>query len=165
MVLHPLHNVHYGFACFSNNLIVWVNVHVHTENFSFQCIHSLSLIVHQSHAVFLSCICILCLCVSNAILNIGFLLCFHSHLQILVMAPKESKTIKTKAKRVSASSSKRAIVFDQTTFETVTKEQRFENVIQYRKIWPELEINLDELPLAIHRNLQCRNWLSLCKDL
>ena len=81
------------------------------------------------------------------------------------MAPKKSKTIKTKAKRVSASSSKPAIVFDQTTFETVTKEQRFENVIQYRKIWPERQINLDELPLAIHRNLQCRNWLSLCKDL
>lgn len=64
------------------------------------------------------------------------------------MAPKKSKTIKTKAKRVSASSSKPAIVFDQITFQTVTNEQRFENVIQYRKIWPERQINLDELPLA-----------------
>jgi len=92
------------------------------------------------------------------------------------MAPKKSKTIKTKAKRVSASSSKPAkrvsassskpaIVFDKTTFETVTKAQRFENVIQHWTIWPEREINLDELPLAVHRNLQCRNWLSLCKDL
>ena len=26
-------------------------------------------------------------------------------------------------------------------------------------------MNLDELPLSVHRNLQCRNWLSLCKDL
>ena len=92
------------------------------------------------------------------------------------MAPKKSKTIKTKAKRVSASlfkpaervsasSSKPAIVFDKTTFETVTKAQRFENVIQHWTIWPEREINLDELPLAVHRNLQCRNWLSLCKGL
>ena len=81
------------------------------------------------------------------------------------MAPKKSKTIKTKAKRVFASSSKRANVFDETTFDTVTNAQRFENVIQYWKIWPEREINLDELPLAVHRNLQCRNWLSLCKDL
>ena len=40
------------------------------------------------------------------------------------MAPKKSKTIKTKAKRVFASSSKPAIVFDQITFETVTNEQR-----------------------------------------
>ena len=69
-----------GLHVFKNNLTVWVNVHVHTEIFSFQCIHSLTLIVHQYHAVFLSCICTLCLCVSNAILNIGFLLCFHSHL-------------------------------------------------------------------------------------
>ena len=71
------------------------------------------------------------------------------------MALKKSKTIKTKAKRVSASSSEPAIVFDQIRFETVTKEQRFENVIQYRNIWPEF----------VHRNRQCRNWLSLCKDL
>ena len=81
------------------------------------------------------------------------------------MAPKKSKTIKTKAKRVSASLSKSTIVFDQITFQTITNEQRFENVIQYRKIWPERQINLDELPLTVHRNLQCRNWLSLCKDL
>ena len=81
------------------------------------------------------------------------------------MAPKKSKTIKTKAKKVSASSSKPANVFDETTFDTITNAQRFENVIQYWKIWPEREINLDELPLAVHRNLQCRNWLSLCKDL
>ena len=63
------------------------------------------------------------------------------------MALKKSKTIKTKAKRVSASSSEPAIVFDQIRFETVTKEQRFENVIQYRNIWPEF----------VHRNRQCRN--------
>ena len=69
------------------------------------------------------------------------------------MAPKKSKTIKTKAKRVSASSSKPTIVFDQIRFETITNEQRFENIIQYRKIWSEQQINLDELPLAIHRNL------------
>ena len=81
------------------------------------------------------------------------------------MAPKKFKTIKTKAKRVSASSSNPAFVFDQIKFKTVTNEQRFENVIQYRKIWPERQINLDELPLAVHTNLQCRNWLSLCKDL
>ena len=81
------------------------------------------------------------------------------------MAPKKSKTIKTKAKRVSASSSNPAIVFDQITFKTVTNSQRFENVIQYRKIWPERQINVDELPFTVHTNLQCRNWLSLCKDL
>ena len=73
------------------------------------------------------------------------------------MAPKKSKTITTKAKRVSTLSSKPAIVFDQITFQTVTNEQRFENVIQYRNIWPKQQINLDELLLAIHRNLQCRN--------
>ena len=81
------------------------------------------------------------------------------------MAPKKSKTIKTKAKRVSASSSKPANVFDETMLDTVTNAQRFENVIQHWNIWPKQEINLDELPLAVHRNLQCRNWLSLCKDL
>ena len=81
------------------------------------------------------------------------------------MAPKKSKTIKPKAKRVSASSSEPAIAFDETRFETITNEQRFENVIQYRNIWPERQINLDELPLSVHRNLQCRNWLSLSKDL
>ena len=81
------------------------------------------------------------------------------------MAPKKSKTIKTKAKRVSASSSKTAIVFDQIMFQTETNEQRFQNVIQHRNIWPEQQINLDELPLSVHRNLQSRNWLSLCKDL
>ena len=81
------------------------------------------------------------------------------------MAPKKFKTIKTKAKRVSASSSEPAFVFDQIRFQRVTNEQRFENVIQYRKIWPERQINLDELPLAVHTKLQCRNWLSLCKYL
>ena len=73
------------------------------------------------------------------------------------MAPKKSKTIKTKGKRMSASSSNPAIVFDQITFKIVTNEQRFENVIQYRKIWLEPQINLDELPLTVHTNLQCRN--------
>ena len=43
------------------------------------------------------------------------------------MAPKKSKTIKTKAKRVSTSSSEPTIVFDHIRFETVTNEQRFEN--------------------------------------
>ena len=61
------------------------------------------------------------------------------------MAPKKSKTIKTKAKRVSTSS-KPAIVFDQITFQTVTNEQMFQNLIQYRNIWPKQQINL-----------QCRN--------
>ena len=73
------------------------------------------------------------------------------------MAPKRSKTIKTKAKRVHASSSEPAIAFDEIRFETVTDEQRFENVIQHRNIWPERQINLDELPISVHRNLQCRN--------
>ena len=81
------------------------------------------------------------------------------------MAPKKSKTIKTKAKRVSASSSEPAIAFNQIRFQRVTNVQRFENVIQFRKIWQERKINLDELPFSVHRNLQCRNWLSLCKDL
>ena len=79
------------------------------------------------------------------------------------MAPKKSKTIKTKAKRVSTKA--KAIVFDQITFQTVTNEQRFQNLIQYRNIWPEWQINLDELSLSVHQNLQCRNWLSLCNDL
>ena len=73
------------------------------------------------------------------------------------MAPKKSITIKTKAESVSASLSKPAIMFDEIRFETVTNDQRFENIIQYRNIWPERQINLDELPLSIHRNLQCRN--------
>ena len=81
------------------------------------------------------------------------------------MAPKKSKTIKTKAKRVFAPSSKPTIVFDQIMFQTVANKQRFENLIQYRNIWPERKINLDELPLSFHRNLQCRKWLSLCKYL
>ena len=81
------------------------------------------------------------------------------------MAPKKSKNIKTKAKRVFASSSNPTIVFDQIKFKTVANEQSFENVIQYRKIWPERQINLDELSLAVHTNLECRNWLPLCKDL
>ena len=37
-----------------------------------------ALIVFMHHVVFFSCICTLCLCVSNAVLNIGFLLFFHS---------------------------------------------------------------------------------------
>ena len=41
----------------------------------------------------------------------------------------------------------------------------FDTLIKYKSIWPERQINLDELPLFVHRNLQCRNWLSLCKDL
>ena len=69
------------------------------------------------------------------------------------MAPMKSKTIKIKAKRVSTSSSEPAIVFDQITFQTVTNEQMFQNLIQYRNIWPERQINLDELPLFVHRNL------------
>ena len=81
------------------------------------------------------------------------------------MAPKKFKTIKTKAKRVSTSSSKPAIVFDQITFKMVTNKQRFQNLIHYRNIWPERQINLDELPLSVHQNLQCWNWLPLCKDL
>nr|POE75200.1 hypothetical protein CFP56_76793 [Quercus suber] len=81
------------------------------------------------------------------------------------MAPKKSKTIKTKAKRVFASSYEPAIAFDQIRFETVTDEQRFDKVIQHRNIWPERQINLDVLPPFVHSNLQCRNWLSLCKDL
>ena len=81
------------------------------------------------------------------------------------MAPKKSKTIKTKAKRVSTSSSKPAIMFDQIMFQMVTNKQRFQNVIQHRNIWPERQINLNELSLSIHWNLQSRNWLSLCKDL
>ena len=67
------------------------------------------------------------------------------------MAPKKSKTIKTKAKRVSTKA--KAIVFDQITFQTITNQQRFQNLIQYRNIWPERQINLNELPLSVHWNL------------
>ena len=81
------------------------------------------------------------------------------------MARKMSKTIKTKAKRVSGSSSKPVVAFNQIRFETVTNEQMFETLIKDRSIWAERQINLDELPLSVHRNLQCRNWLTLCKDL
>ena len=81
------------------------------------------------------------------------------------MARKKSKTIKTKAKRVSGSSSKLVVAFNQIRFETVTNEQMFETLIKDRSIWAERQINLDELPLSVHRNLQCRNWLTLCKDL
>ena len=81
------------------------------------------------------------------------------------MARKKSKTIKTKAKRVSGSSSKPVVAFNQIRFETVTNEKMFETLIKDRSIWAERQINLDELPLSVHRNLQCRNWLTLCKDL
>ena len=81
------------------------------------------------------------------------------------MARKKSKTIKTKAKKVSGSSSKPVVAFNQIRFETVTNEQMFETLIKDRSIWAERQINLDELPLSVHRNLQCRNWLTLCKDL
>ena len=81
------------------------------------------------------------------------------------MARKKSNTIKTKAKKVSGSSSKPVVAFNQIRFETVTNEQMFETLIKDRSIWAERQINLDELPLSVHRNLQCRNWLTLCKDL
>ena len=41
----------------------------------------------------------------------------------------------------------------------------FETLIKHRFIWVEWQINADELPLSIHRNILCRNWLSLCKNL
>ena len=81
------------------------------------------------------------------------------------MARKKSNTIKTKAKKVSGSSSKPVVALNQIRFETVTNEQMFETLIKDRSIWAERQINLDELPLSVHRNLQCRNWLTLCKDL
>ena len=41
----------------------------------------------------------------------------------------------------------------------------FETLIKHRFIWAEWQFNADELPLSVHRNIQCRNWLSLCKNL
>ena len=81
------------------------------------------------------------------------------------MAPKKSRNIKTKAKRVFGSSSEPVEEFDQTRFPTLQNAQKFESFVKYRSIWGERQVNLDELDCSILRNLESRKWLSLCFDL
>ena len=77
------------------------------------------------------------------------------------MAPKVSKKFKTKAKKNTASSSS-PIQFDRVRIFTARIEEIFESLTQFRSIWGERQIALDELDPSICRNLESRNWLSLC---
>ena len=62
------------------------------------------------------------------------------------MAPKVGRKFKTKAKKTSASSFA-FIQFDRVRFSTVRNEEIFESLTQYRSIWGERQIVLDEFLL------------------
>ena len=79
------------------------------------------------------------------------------------MAPKKSRNIKMKAKRVVGSTSIFDEDFDQIRFSTLQNAQKFEKLVKYRSIWGERQINLDELDPFV-TNLESRSWLSLCFD-
>ena len=79
------------------------------------------------------------------------------------MAPKGGRKFKTKAKKTSASSFA-LTQFDRVRFSSTRNEEIFESLTQYRSIWGERKIVLDELDPSIHRSLESRNWLSLCDD-
>ena len=81
------------------------------------------------------------------------------------MAPKKSRNIKTKAKRVFKSSFELVEVFDQTRFYVLLNARKFDALVKYRYIWGERQISLDELDASIRRNLESRGLLSLCHDL
>ena len=82
------------------------------------------------------------------------------------MAPKKAKTnVKTKAKRVVASTSTSDEEFDQIRFHTLPNAQKFENLVKYSSIWSERHIKLDELDPFVKQNLESRSWLSLYFDL
>ena len=50
------------------------------------------------------------------------------------MAPKKSKNIKTKTKRVSGSLSDQVVDFDQTKFHTLQNFQKFDALVKYKSI-------------------------------
>ena len=81
------------------------------------------------------------------------------------MAPKKSRNIKTKAKRVFESTSEPVEVFDQTRFHVFQNFQKFDTLVKYRSIWGERQVSLNELDPSIRRNLESRGCLSLCHDL
>ena len=81
------------------------------------------------------------------------------------MAPKKSRNIKTKAKRVFKSSFELVEVFDQTRFHVFQNFQKFDTLLKYRSIWGERQVILDELDPSIRRNLESKGWLPLCHDL
>lgn len=57
------------------------------------------------------------------------------------------------------------IEFDHIRFPDFENEKLFETMIEYRSIWEERQVNLDEIYPFFHRNLQSRNWLSSCSNL
>ena len=77
------------------------------------------------------------------------------------MTPKVGRKFKTKAQKTSASSSA-PIQFDRVRFPIARNEEIFESLTQYRAIWGERQIVLDDLDPSSHRSLESRNWLSLC---
>ena len=81
------------------------------------------------------------------------------------MAPKKSRNIKMKAKRVVRSTSTTDEDFDQIRFSTLQNAQKFEKLVKYMSIWGERQINLDELDYSIKYNPESRSWLPLCFDL
>ena len=50
------------------------------------------------------------------------------------MAPKKFKNIKTKAKRVSESTSELVEVFDQTKFHVYQNFKKFDTLVKYRSV-------------------------------
>ena len=82
------------------------------------------------------------------------------------MTPKKSKTnIKTKAKRVVGSTSASDEEFDRVQFHSLPNAQKFETLVQYKSLWSEEWINLEELDPFIWQKLDSRGWLPLCFDL
>ena len=71
------------------------------------------------------------------------------------MAPNNARNFKSKAKRVSGSSSEPIKVFDQTMFHVF---QKFDSLVKYRSIWGERQVNLDELDRSVFQNLEFRNY-------
>ena len=114
------------------------------------------------HVDFKDCIYLLFISFSNEVCH---WFCVFPLLQILEMAPKKSRNIKTKAKRVVGSTSASIEDFDQTRFCTLQNAQEFEPLVQYRSIWVERQVILDDLDCSIKHNLESRSWLPLCFDL
>ena len=65
------------------------------------------------------------------------------------MAPKKSRNIKTKAKRVSESPFTHVEEFDHTRFHVFQNSQKFDSLVKYRSIWGERLVNLDELDCLV----------------
>ena len=77
----------------------------------------------------------------------------------LVMASRRAKRGKSKA------TSKLEVVFDRLRFHTYANKQTFETLNNYRSIWGERQISLDELHPSVCGNLQSMHWLSLCTNI